>query len=254
MKKRAIYIYGNWKLQMTSAEAHTFMQELLPRVAESSTIIGVAPPYTSINAAAKCAESTSLRIGAQNMSEYPKGAYTGEISSVMLKEAGAQFVLIGHSERRLHFHEDDQMIHRKVKWALEEGLTPLLCIGESQEERDRGMTREVLTRQLGEALKGLSVEQLSKILIAYEPVWAIGTGKSATPEMAQETHQLCRTFIAEQFSKEVAERVPILYGGSVKPENTSSLMAQADIDGALVGGASLDVESFAQIIKNAEDY
>jgi len=253
MGKRSTYIFGNWKLHMTAQETTVFMQELLPQIKTTSCVVGIAAPFTSIDAAVKTAKGSQVRIGAQNMSEYPKGAYTGEISSMMLKEVGAQFVLIGHSERRIHFHEDDQMIHRKIKWALEEGLMPVLCIGEKQEERDLNMTEKVLTRQLGEALKDFSKEHLKKMLIAYEPVWAIGTGKTATPEIAQETHHLCRTFIAHHWDKDVANEIPLLYGGSVKPENTAQLMSQPDIDGALIGGASLKVESFAKIIINAEE-
>jgi triosephosphate isomerase (TIM) len=252
MGKRLTYIFGNWKLHMTMQETTQFMQELLPQIKTTSCVVGIAAPYTSIAVAVETAKESTVRIGAQNMSEYPKGAYTGEISSMMLKEVGAQFVLIGHSERRLHFHEDDQTIHRKVKWALEEELMPVLCIGEKQEERDLSMTEKVLTRQLGEALKDFSKEHLTKMVIAYEPVWAIGTGKTATPEIAQETHHLCRSFIAHHWDKEVASEIPLLYGGSVKPENISQLLKQPDIDGALIGGASLKVESFAQIIKNAD--
>jgi triosephosphate isomerase len=252
--KRLTYILGNWKMHMGARETELFVQTLLPELTETSCIVGLAPPFTSIEIAAKSAAGSLLRMGAQNMSEYPKGAYTGEISSVMLKEAGAQFVLLGHSERRLHFHEDDSMIHRKVKWALEERLMPVLCIGETQEERDKEMTEKVLTRQLGEALRGFSEKELLKILIAYEPVWAIGTGKTATPEMAQETHHLCRTYLSHHWKGEVAQKIPILYGGSVKPDNTAALMKQPDIDGALVGGASLDVASFTQIIKNAQEH
>ncbi|QVL57136.1 MAG: triose-phosphate isomerase [Simkaniaceae bacterium] len=250
---RQRFIIGNWKMHMGAGETAAFVQKLLPKIGETTTFVGIAPPFTSIEAAVAEAEKSYLNIGAQNMSEFPKGAYTGEISSSMLKEGGISFVILGHSERRIHFHEDDQMIHRKVKWALQEELLPILCIGESQEERDQEMTEKVLTRQLGEALKDFSTQELENLVIAYEPVWAIGTGKTATPDIAQETHHLIRTFIKGQWGEAVGERIPILYGGSVKPENTAILMAEPDIDGALVGGASLEVESFANIIKFAEE-
>ena len=177
----------------------------------------------------------------------------GEISSEMLKEAGATFVIIGHSERRHIFQEDNEMIHRKLKWALEENLEPILCIGETEEERSHDRTKEVLHTQLSEALKNLKAEHLSRITVAYEPVWAIGTGKTATPELAQETHALCRAFLLESFGEEVASAMPILYGGSVKPDNIGELINRPDIDGALVGGASLKVDSFAQIIQNVKE-
>ena len=238
---------------MTCVETAAFVEAFLPHLGESTCFVGIAPPFTSIDAAIQSAQGSYLHIGAQNMSEYPKGAYTGEISSTMLKESGATFVLIGHSERRAHFHEDDQMIHRKVKWAIVEELLPVLCIGETQEERDKEMTESVLTRQLGEALKGFSGKQLENLVVAYEPVWAIGTGKTATPQMAQETHHLIRTYVRDTWGAAIAERLPLLYGGSVKPENAAALLEQEDIDGALVGGASLDPEAFAQIIETGQE-
>lgn len=250
---RQRFIIGNWKMHMGAGETTAFVQDLLPKMGEATTFVGIAPPFTSIEAAISAAEKSYLNIGAQNMSEFPKGAYTGETSSSMLKEGGVSFVILGHSERRIHFHEDDQTIHRKVKWALKEELLPVLCIGESQEERDQEMTEKVLVRQLSEALKDFSAKQLENLVVAYEPVWAIGTGKTATPEIAQETHFLIRSFIKKQWGEEIGERLPILYGGSVKPENTAILMAEPDIDGALIGGASLEVESFAKIIKIAEE-
>lgn len=240
---------GNWKMHMTSAETVEFVDALLPHLGESPIFVGIAPPFTSIDAAVQRAKGSYLNVGAQNMSEYPKGAYTGEVSSTMLKECGATFVIIGHSERRAHFHEDNQMIHRKVKWAIAEELLPVLCIGETQEERDKEMTESVLTRQLGEALKDFSTVQLENLVVAYEPVWAIGTGKTATPQIAEETHALIRSFIQNTWGEEIAARIPLLYGGSVKPENAESLLGQENIDGALVGGASLQVETFAKLIE-----
>ena len=250
---RQRFVIGNWKMHMTSALAAAFVEELLPIMGESPLFVGIAPPFTAIGAAANSAEGSYLNVGAQNMSEYPKGAYTGEISSLMLKECGASFVLLGHSERRSHFHEDDEMIHRKLRWAIEEELLPVLCIGETQEERDREMTEKVLTRQLREALKGFSEEQLENMIVAYEPVWAIGTGKTATPAIAQETHHLIRSFIHKEWGEEIAQRIPLLYGGSVKPDNSKELMNEADIDGFLVGGASLEAASFGEIIQQAKE-
>jgi triosephosphate isomerase len=250
---RQQFIIGNWKMHMTSAETETFVEELLPHIGETTCFIGITPPFTSIDVAVKSAKGSYLNIGAQNMSEYPKGAYTGEISSAMLKENGATFVLIGHSERRAHFHENDEMIHRKVKWAIEEELLPVLCIGETQEERDKEMTHSVLTRQLSAALKDFSIKELENLIIAYEPVWAIGTGKTATPQIAQETHHLIRSHIKKTWGEEIGERLPLLYGGSVKPENAATLLSQEDIDGALIGGASLDVEAFGQIIEYGKE-
>ena len=255
MKKRLIYIFGNWKLHMTVGETETFMQELCTTIPTTSCIVGIAPPFTSIAMAASRAKSggkcSQIRIGAQNMSEHLRGAYTGEVSSAMIKEVGAQFVLLGHSERRMHFYEKSSTIHRKVLLALQEGLMPLLCIGETQEEQEDGRTKKVLTSQLSEALRDIPREQMRKILIAYEPVWAIGTGKTATPKIVQEIHHFCRSLLVHSWGEEIAEAVPILYGGSVKPANIAQLIAQPDVDGALIGGASLEAKSFVQIIKNS---
>lgn len=246
---RQQFLVGNWKMHMGTKETAEFVAALLPQIGETPTFIGIAPPFTSIEVAAKSAEGSYLQVGAQNMSEYPHGAYTGEISSAMVKECGATFVLVGHSERRAIFHEDHATIHRKVKWAIKEELLPILCIGETREQRDKEMTREVLAEQLGRALDGFSGGDLGNLAVAYEPVWAIGTGKTATPNIAQETHHLIRTFVREKWGDAVADRLPLLYGGSVRPDNIKALMAEPDIDGALVGGASLKAEPFAQLIK-----
>lgn len=250
---RQQFIIGNWKMHMTSAETKVFIEAVLPHIGETTCFIGIAAPFTSIDTAVQSTKGSYLDIGAQNMSEYPKGAYTGEISSVMLKESGATFVLIGHSERRAYFHENDEMVHRKVKWAIEEELLPVLCIGETQEERDKEMTHSALTRQLSEALRDFSSKELENLVIAYEPVWAIGTGRTATPQIAQETHYLIRSYIKETWGEEVGERLPLIYGGSVKPENAAPLLGQEDIDGALIGGASLEVEAFGQIIEHGKE-
>lgn len=252
MKKRVVYIFGNWKLHMTVRETEKFMEEFLVKIKTTSCVVGVAPPFTSIAVAAKRAQGSQIYVGAQNMSEHLHGAYTGEISAAMIKEVGAQFVLIGHSERRLYFHEDNQIIHHKIQLALQRGLMPILCIGETQNERERNLTKNVLASQLKEALQGVSREHMQKILIAYEPVWAIGTGQTATPEMVQESHHFCRSLLAHPWGDEIAKDIPILYGGSVKPENIAQLVTQPDVNGALIGGASLNVGSFVQIIKNSE--
>ncbi len=238
---------------MGPQETQDFLNELLPQVEGLSPHIWVAPPFTSIAEASLTTKNSAVCVGAQNMSAHRSGAYTGEVSPGMLKECGASFVLLGHSERRHHFHERNEMIGQKVKLALEEELTPVLCIGETEEERERGTVEAVLKHQLKTCIGQLTDTQVSKVLIAYEPVWAIGTGKTATPEIAEETHALCRSFLEKHWNAEVAIRIPILYGGSVKPENTGDLMQQPNIDGALVGGASLNVTSFREIIKNTED-
>ena len=245
---RQQFIIGNWKMHMGTRETAAFVAALLPKIGKPTPFIGIAPPFTSIEVAIAKADGSALNIGAQNMSECAEGAYTGEISSTMLKEGGVSFVILGHSERRRHFHEADQTIHRKIKRALQEELLPIVCIGESAEQRALQLTEKTLTQQLSAALKDFSGKELKNVVIAYEPVWAIGTGKTATPESARETHRFIRSFIKDRWTEGVAERIPLLYGGSVKPDNAARLMAEADIDGALVGGASLDVESFAKII------
>jgi len=250
MKRKKI-IAGNWKMHMTAAESAAFVHALAPLIKDAACEVYIAPPFTSIGAVAKATQGSRIRIGAQNMSEYHKGAFTGEISSLMLKEAGASFVILGHSERRQIFHEDDQTIHHKIKWAIKEGLEPLVCIGETEEEREKGHTQTVLETQLRAAFSEMSGEQMERVTLAYEPVWAIGTGQTATPHMAEEVHQLCRGFIADVWGEKVADHLPILYGGSVKPDNIKELINQPSIDGALVGGASLEVTSFSEIIHNA---
>lgn len=228
----------------TAQEAREFILELAPHVAHAHIQVFLAVPFTALHAATLAARGTSLVIGAQNMHDAPEGAFTGEISCRMLLDVGARFVLLGHSERRGYFHESNSFLNRKIKRALLDGLQPVLCVGETQEEREQGRTEQVLTSQLKEGLEGLKKEELSKIAIAYEPVWAIGTGKTATPEMAQAAHHFCRALL----TKLGAADLPILYGGSVKPETIAGLMQMPDIDGALVGGASLNASTFAKII------
>ena len=244
-------IAGNWKMYKTAEEARNYIAQLASLVEEVPVRVCLATPFTAIHASFHAAKDTRITIGAQNMHSALEGAYTGEISAHMLKEAGASFVLLGHSERRHYFHESNAEINKKIHRAYAEDLLAILCIGEQQEERESGKTEDVLKQQLVEGLKGVTENQLTNLVIAYEPVWAIGTGKMATPEMAEETHAMIREILSSLFSKAHADRLSILYGGSVKPESISSLMRQPNIDGALVGGASLDPKIFSQIIHNA---
>lgn len=212
------------------------------------TKVIVCPPFTSLSAVAKLVSGSAIGLGAQNMHPESSGAFTGEISAPMLKSVGCAYVIVGHSERRQLFGESDEFINRKVQAALSAGLIPIVCVGETLEQREKGETHDVVTRQLKGCLSGVKSEDVSRCIIAYEPVWAIGTGKTATPAQAQEIHQLIRRLVASLAGKQVAESVVIQYGGSVKPENARELLTQADIDGALVGGACLKADSFAKII------
>jgi triosephosphate isomerase len=241
-------IAGNWKMYKTAAEARLFLAALAKEKLQSGRHVFLGVPFTALEAAAEAAKGTQFSIGAQNMHDQLEGAFTGEISARMLKAAGAHFVILGHSERRQHFAETNSFIHRKVLRAVQEGLMPILCVGELPLERDRGEHEKVLKLQLEECLQGITAEQALGIAIAYEPVWAIGTGKTATPEVAQAVHRFIRNWLEKKFGADAAAKICLLYGGSVKPDNISSLMQQEDIDGALVGGAALDVKSFAQII------
>ncbi|HEX4838843.1 MAG TPA: triose-phosphate isomerase [Rhabdochlamydiaceae bacterium] len=241
MLKKVPIIAANWKMYKTGAEAQEFLTQIQGKIA-SSVKVFIAPPFTALPMMA----SKEIVLGAQNMHEAEEGAFTGEISARMLKDAGAKFVILGHSERRRLFHETDALIHQKLKKAISSGLLPLLCIGESLEDRESKKTFDVLSTQLKAALAGVSS---SEIVLAYEPIWAIGTGKTATPEMAQEVHQFCRSFLKKLWGEVIAAQTSILYGGSVTPETSPALAKQPDIDGALVGGASLDVAKFIQIIQ-----
>jgi triosephosphate isomerase len=233
----------------TQAETRAFFEAFRPLVAQSKHCdIVVAPPFTSLDVAAQAARGTSIAIAAQNVHGQPEGAFTGEICARMLVEVGCTAVIIGHSERRQYYNETDESVHRKTKAALEEGLTPIVCMGEILSERESNHTEAVLKRQFEGGLGALTPAEFSRILLAYEPVWAIGTGKTATPEQAAQVHRYLRELSAARFSFEEASALRILYGGSVKPENIKALMAQAEIDGALVGGASLDPRSFASIV------
>jgi len=233
----------------TAAETREFFRAFQPLVAASSHCdIVVAPPFTALAAAIESARGSAIGIAGQNLHWASEGAFTGEISAQMLAEAGCRGVLIGHSERRQFFGETDEGVNRKTKAALAAGLTPIVCVGETLAEREGHLTNAVLQRQFEGAFAALTPAEFSRILLAYEPVWAIGTGRTATPEMAAEAHQYLRDRAASQFTSEQASALRILYGGSVKPDNIKGLMAQAGIDGALVGGASLDPKSFAAIV------
>ena len=250
MRRRVIA--GNWKMYKTVAETRAFFSAFAPLVANSQHCdIVIAPPFTAISTAAEAAKNTNISISGQNVSWSKEGAFTGEVSAAMLAEAGCRYVIIGHSERRQLFRESDDNVAKKTLMALEVGLTPIVCLGETGEERDARLTEEVLRRQFSGGPGALTPEEFSRILIAYEPVWAIGTGKTATPEIAADAHGLLRRCAGERFSVHLASALRILYGGSVKPDNIKGLMAQEELDGALVGGASLDARSFASIVNFA---
>lgn len=245
---RTPLVVGNWKMYKTSAAARDFISALRKESISADRKVFLAVSFPAIESAIDAAKGSTISIGAQNMHDQVEGAFTGEVSGSMLKSSGAAFVLLGHSERRQYFAETNGFIHRKLVRALEEGLMPILCIGELLEERESGAWESVLKLQLEEGLQKISCEQVVQIAIAYEPVWAIGTGKTATPELAQSVHHFIRSWLNERFGRECAQKVSLLYGGSVKPDNIGSLMQQPDIDGVLVGGASLDVKSFVQIV------
>jgi triosephosphate isomerase len=233
----------------TAAETAAFFEKFLPLVANSAERdIVIAPPFVNLAAAVAAAQGSKVEIGGQNLYWAKEGAFTGEVSGPMLAAVGCKWVIIGHSERRQYFGETDETVNQKVLAALETGLNPIMCIGERLEEREAGKTEPVLLAQLKGGLGKMTAEQVAQITIAYEPVWAIGTGKTATPQMAQEAHRYIRSMIARQFGFSPAGRVRVLYGGSVKPDNIKGLMDQSDIDGALVGGASLEPASFASIV------
>lgn len=247
---RPLLIVGNWKMYKTLEDAIEYFKKFEPLVRGSGAKVYLAVPYTLITTLADLAKGTSVLIGAQNMNDAEEGAFTGEIAGKMVKDAGAQFVLIGHSERRRLFGESDAFLNRKVKRALSDGLQPIFCIGETQSERDQGLTEQVLKRQIAEGLKDMN--GVDALAVAYEPVWAIGTSQPATPAMTCEAHSICREALHEHFGDE-AERVPILYGGSVNPTNAPDFVSQPNVDGLLVGTASLSAESFAKIVQISEN-
>lgn len=250
MSRKSI-IAANWKMNMTPSETAAFFDPFLKSFPEPTPVdIVVAPPFVSLAKASEfLAGQTAVALSAQNMSQEASGAFTGETSAAMLQSVGCRYVILGHSERRSLYGEDDAVINQKVHAALAAGLVPILCIGESLEERDGGQLEFVLSQQLEGSLAGIDALAMAGIVIAYEPVWAIGTGRTATPEQAQETQAYVRSVVARLYGSEVAATVRIQYGGSVKPGNAAELIAQADIDGFLVGGASLDPAGFAEIVK-----
>ena len=246
---RQPFIAGNWKMFKTVHETTVYVKELRSLVKETTGVtVVVAPPFTALHAGSEAARNSGVAIAAQNMSWEREGAFTGEISAGMIKEAGADYVIIGHSERRTLFGETDATVNRRVMAAIAGSLKPIVCIGETLEQRERNETLDVLDRQIKAGLDGLTGDQIAALVIAYEPVWAIGTGRTATPTQAWEAHTHIRSRLRQWFGASAADQCLLLYGGSVKPDNIGQLMAQADIDGALVGGASLDVRAFYDII------
>jgi len=251
MSERTPLIAGNWKMYKTIAEAEAFIQALLPRVSTADGVdVAICPPFLALQAMVDSTRGSRVQVYAQNMHYAPEGAFTGEVSPGMLTEIGVHGVVLGHSERREMFGETDKGLAQKVPAALEAGLMPVLCVGETEEERERGDTERKLRHQVQEDLARVPEERLGEVVIAYEPIWAIGTGQVATPEQAQEAIGFVRALVADR-SREQAELTRVLYGGSVKPDNAEELLALPDVDGALVGGASLDAESFAAIIAAA---
>ncbi len=249
MNRRKILV-ANWKMYKTGAETLLFFEELKSLLPQKTSVeMVVAPPFTSLEAASKLSKSCGVKLSAQNMHWEEKGAFTGEISASMLKALFCEYVILGHSERRHIFHETDQEIHSKIKAALQHDLKIILCVGENLEERESNQTSSVLEKQLLSGLSGVSKAQLSQWVIAYEPVWAIGTGKVAEPAQAEEAHRFIRRKIWDTYDMDVAAALPILYGGSVKAENFKAISSQPNVDGALVGGASLQAKSFIEILK-----
>jgi triosephosphate isomerase len=248
---RTPFIAANWKMYKTIAEAEEYIQALLPQVGAIDDVeIVVCPPYTALQALVDSARGSSVQIYAQNMHEADEGAFTGDVSAAMLTEIDVQGVILGHSERRQYFNETDRALQQKVPKALDAGLTPILCVGETEEERDRGDTERKLRHQVQEALEKVAKDRLPEVVIAYEPIWAIGTGKVATPEQAQEAVAFVRALVEDQ-DKDAGQAVRILYGGSVKPDNAPEILALPDVDGALVGGASLQADTFAKLVEAA---
>ena len=251
MPDRRPYIAGNWKMHKTVAEARQYVEHLLPRLPVRGGVdVGLCVPFTALAATVEAVGDSGIVVSAQNMHQHPHGAFTGEVSAPMLVELGVRGVVLGHSERRQHYNETDRALAEKVPAALDAVLEPILCVGETDEERERDETQRKLRHQVQEGLERVAEARLADVVIAYEPIWAIGTGKVATTEQAQEAIAFIRALVGDR-SQEAAARVRVLYGGSVKPDNAADLLAQQDIDGALVGGASLDPEGFAEIVAAA---
>jgi triosephosphate isomerase len=246
---RTPFIAGNWKMFKTVHEAVVFAKELRSVVKDVNDVeIVIAPPFTAVHAVAEALRNSAIGVSAQDVYWEREGAFTGEVSAPMIKEAGAEYVIIGHSERRRLFGETDVTVNRKTAAAIAAGLTPIVCVGETLEERERGETLTVLDRQVKNGLDGMSGTQMAELVVAYEPVWAIGTGRNATAAQAGEAHHHIRTRLRQWFGADAAEQCHVIYGGSVKPDNIGELIRDPDVDGALVGGASLDLKSFSEII------
>ena len=248
-KRRAV-IAGNWKMNKNRAEAKALITELLPLVKEAGCEVVLCTPYTNLETALALTEGSNVKVGAENCHWAESGAFTGEISAPMLKELGVQYVIIGHSERRQYFGETDETVAKRVRAALESGLEVILCVGETLEQREADITGEIIAIQVKKALAGVTAEELRHIIIAYEPVWAIGTGKTPTPEDVEEVHAAVRKVLAKKLGKGVANKMRILYGGSVKPSNAKEFLSLPDVDGALIGGASLKAQDFLAIAKS----
>lgn len=249
---RKLFIAGNWKMNKTISETVELVNSLKREVSDIEGVdIVICPVFTSLSEAADLVIDSNIGLGAQNVYWQEKGAFTGEVSPMMLKDAGCKYVIIGHSERRKYFGETNDTVLKKINAVQSVRLIPIVCVGETLEERDNKKTIEVIEKQLQDGLKGINEDNLEKIIIAYEPVWAIGTGKTATPEQAEEIHKFIRDWIQEKYSLDLSEEVRIIYGGSVKASNAKELMSQKNIDGALVGGASLESQLFVELIKNS---
>ena len=245
-------IAANWKMHKTIAEALTVVASIKAGVHKATECeVVICPPFPALAAVGKALKDSAIELGAQDMHPDSEGAFTGEVSPLMLKDVGCRFVILGHSERRAHFHESDEFVNHKVRSALKFSLLPIVCIGETLEEREARRAFEVVKSQFDGSLKDLSPEDIQRTVIAYEPVWAIGTGRTATPEQAEQMHSYIRRLLHEKYGEDGIARVLILYGGSVRPDNMASLMQKPNVDGALVGGASLKAESFIQIVQNA---
>lgn len=246
------FIAGNWKMFKTNREAVNLVQTIKAGVYKTTDCqIVICPPFTSLASVAEIVKDSPIELGAQNMHPETEGAYTGEISPAMIKDLNCRYVILGHSERRQYFHENDTFVNEKTKTALKYSLIPIVCVGETLEQREAKQQFEVVKTQFDNSLKDITKEEILKLVIAYEPVWAIGTGKTASPEQAEQMQSYIRRLLKERYSDEIAAKVPILYGGSVKPDNIAELMKKPNVDGALVGGASLKAESFVQIVLNA---
>lgn len=241
-------IAGNWKMNMTPSEAVRLVEELKPLVKDAKCNVVICPPYVDLPAAAEAIKGSNIHLGAQNIHWADKGAFTGEVSADMLKELGVEYAIIGHSERRQYFGETDEAVNKRAKAAIAAGITPIICVGESLEERESGLTGKKVSGQVQKDIEGIAASDAARLVIAYEPIWAIGTGKTATDEQANETIGMIRATVAGMLGRETAEALRIQYGGSMKPSNVKGLMAMPEIDGGLIGGASLKAVDFAQVV------